>query len=66
MSALSDNTDAVALQPQSAGNKSENASSHSLGDLIALEKFRAANVAAASPARLLTASTIKLIPPGGS
>lgn len=34
-------TDAVAAGPQSAGNKAENATSHSIPDLIALEKHRA-------------------------
>lgn len=66
MSELSDITDAVAAGPKSAGNKSENATSQSLADLIALEKHRGANTALANPARFLSKSTVKLIPPGGS
>ncbi len=66
MSALSDITDAVAAGPASAGNKSENATAHSLRDLIALEKHRAANSAAVNFSGFLNAHTVKLVPPGGS
>ena len=66
MSALTDRTDEVAAGPVSAGNRSENATQQRIGDLIALEKHRAAGVAAASPAAFLKGITVKLIPPGAS
>ncbi len=66
MSDLTDRTDAVALQPASAGNRSENATQHSLKDLIALEKHRGITDAATDPAAWLGKMTLKLKPPGGS
>ena len=67
MSDLSDVDAALianALGPQSAGNKSENATAHSLSDQMALRKMLAADAAVASPGLALRAMTVKLIPPG--
>lgn len=60
---LADITDAAASKPQSASIDGNSVSKHPLSDLIALEKYRAANVQASSAGRLIFN---KISPPGAA
>lgn len=65
MSTLSDKIATNALKPQTVSNDGVTVTQRSLADMIAAEKFAAGQTAVASPAAMLKAMQLRIVPPGG-
>jgi len=65
MSSLSEQIAAAAAKAASVSNDGVTVTQRSLSELIAYEKHVAAQTAAASPAEVLRAMQMQIVPPGG-